>query len=153
MTLILMIFLYFCDFLLPDSPLLFCFVSLQEYTEEFREISTRKRNQIPDGNITLINQRTVGDDLPVRNTPLSLRDLTETKIMAEGLLLTSSYHSPAPSDIVVISSLSNSLSMSILQFTLFTQRIILLTLLIHVSSVFIFHKYLKNFLPGLHFTI
>ena len=49
----------------------------------------------------MINQRTVGDDLPVRNTPLSLRDLTETKIMAEGLLLTSSYHSPAPSDIAV----------------------------------------------------
>jgi len=40
----------------------------EEYTEEFREISTRKRNQIPDGNITLINQRTVGDDLPEYNS-------------------------------------------------------------------------------------
>jgi len=41
--------------------------TFEEYTEEFREISTRKKNQIPDGNITLINQRTVGDDLPEYN--------------------------------------------------------------------------------------
>jgi len=41
----------------------------EEYTEEFREIASRsKKNQIPDGNITLINQRTVGDDLPEYNT-------------------------------------------------------------------------------------
>jgi len=41
----------------------------EEYTEEFRDISSKsKRNQIPDGNITLINQRTVCDDLPEYNT-------------------------------------------------------------------------------------
>merc|ERR1719394_1284951 len=41
----------------------------EEYTEEFREIAkTSKKNQIPDGNITLINQRTVCDDLPEYNT-------------------------------------------------------------------------------------
>jgi len=41
----------------------------EEYTEEFREIAPRsKKNQtIPDGNITLINQRTVCDDLPEYN--------------------------------------------------------------------------------------
>jgi len=41
----------------------------EEYTEEFREIASKsKKNQIPDGNITLINQRTVCDDLPEYNT-------------------------------------------------------------------------------------
>eukprot|EP00091_Calanus_sinicus_P023921 TRINITY_DN8333_c0_g1_i2.p1 TRINITY_DN8333_c0_g1~~TRINITY_DN8333_c0_g1_i2.p1 ORF type:complete len:185 (-),score=40.58 TRINITY_DN8333_c0_g1_i2:55-609(-) len=41
----------------------------EEYTEEFREIAPRsKKNQtIPDGNITLINQRSVCDDLPEYN--------------------------------------------------------------------------------------
>ena len=42
---------------------------VQEYTEEFRDIAPRakKNNNIPDGNITLINQRSVCDDLPVRS--------------------------------------------------------------------------------------
>jgi len=41
----------------------------EEYTEEFREIASRsKRNQMPDGNITLINQRSVCDDLPDYNS-------------------------------------------------------------------------------------
>jgi len=41
----------------------------EEYTEEFREIAPRskKNNTIPDGNITLINQRSVCDDLPEYN--------------------------------------------------------------------------------------
>ena len=40
----------------------------QEYTEEFRDIApkAKKMTNIPDGNITLINQRSVCDDLPVR---------------------------------------------------------------------------------------
>jgi len=41
----------------------------EEYTEEFREIATkhRKMTNIPDGNITLINQRSVCDELPEYN--------------------------------------------------------------------------------------
>jgi len=40
----------------------------EEYTEEFREIAPgRKKNTIPEGNITLINQRSVCDDLPEYN--------------------------------------------------------------------------------------
>ena len=42
---------------------------LQEYTEEFREIAGKGKKiasgTIADGSITLINQRHVGDDLPV----------------------------------------------------------------------------------------
>lgn len=46
-----------------------CF-AFQEYTEEFRDISGKSSKKltggsIADGNITLINQRHVGDDLPV----------------------------------------------------------------------------------------
>ena len=52
---------------------LFFFVLLenfQEYQEEFRDISGKSTKKltggsIADGNITLINQRHVGDDLPV----------------------------------------------------------------------------------------
>lgn len=44
----------------------------QEYTEEFREIagkgSKKATGQIADGTITLLNQRSVGDDLPVTIT-------------------------------------------------------------------------------------
>jgi hypothetical protein len=40
----------------------------EEYTEEFREIATKSKKitsgTVADGNITLINQRHVGDDLP-----------------------------------------------------------------------------------------
>jgi len=45
----------------------------EEYTEEFREIAPRskKNNSIPDGNITLINQRSVCDDLPEYNSAKS----------------------------------------------------------------------------------
>ena len=41
----------------------------QEYSEEFRDIAAAKSKKglIADGNITLINQRTVSDDLPVRS--------------------------------------------------------------------------------------
>jgi len=41
----------------------------EDYTEEFRDIAPRskKQNNIPDGNITLINQRSVCDDLPEYN--------------------------------------------------------------------------------------
>ena len=43
----------------------------QEYTEEFREIAPRSKKNlggtVADGNITLINQRSVCDDLPVCN--------------------------------------------------------------------------------------
>lgn len=40
---------------------------LQEYSEEFRDIGGRSRKGlIADGNIALINQRTISDDLPVR---------------------------------------------------------------------------------------
>jgi len=41
----------------------------EEYTEEFREIAAKhkKMTNIPDGNITLINQRSVCDDLPEYN--------------------------------------------------------------------------------------
>jgi len=41
----------------------------EDYTEEFRDISHRskKSTNIPDGNITLINQRSVCDDLPEYN--------------------------------------------------------------------------------------
>jgi hypothetical protein len=50
----------------------FCFVSPnQDYTEEFREIAGKGKKlaggTIADGTITLINQRHVGDDLPVMN--------------------------------------------------------------------------------------
>ena len=47
---------------------LMCFPLVQEYTEEFRDIApkSKKMTNIPDGNITLINQRSVCDDLPVR---------------------------------------------------------------------------------------
>ena len=42
---------------------------MKEYTEELRDITGGKgskgKGQIADGNITLINQRSVGDDLPV----------------------------------------------------------------------------------------
>lgn len=40
---------------------------VQEYSEEFRDISGKgkRSGQIPEGAITLLNQRTVGDDLPV----------------------------------------------------------------------------------------
>ena len=42
----------------------------QEYTEEFREITGKSKKSaggtIADGSITLINQRHVGDDLPVK---------------------------------------------------------------------------------------
>ena len=46
------------------------FENFQEYTEEFRDISGKSTKKltggnIADGNITLINQRHVGDDLPV----------------------------------------------------------------------------------------
>ena len=41
----------------------------QEYTEEFRDIAGKSKKSasggVADGNITLINQRHVGDDLPV----------------------------------------------------------------------------------------
>jgi len=42
----------------------------EEYTEEFRDIAPRakKMTNIPDGNITLINQRSVCDDLPEYNS-------------------------------------------------------------------------------------
>ena len=44
---------------------------VQEYTEEFREIAPRSKKNlggtVADGNITLINQRSVCDDLPVCN--------------------------------------------------------------------------------------
>ena len=44
--------------------------NFQEYQEEFRDISGKSTKKltggsIADGNITLINQRHVGDDLPV----------------------------------------------------------------------------------------
>lgn len=40
--------------------------SFEEYSEEFRDISGKgkRSGQIPEGAITLLNQRTVGDDLP-----------------------------------------------------------------------------------------
>ena len=44
-------------------------MAFQEYTEEFREIAPRNKKYqagVADGNITLINQRSVCDDLPVR---------------------------------------------------------------------------------------
>ena len=45
----------------------------QEYTEEFREIAGKSKkmggSSVAEGNITLINQRHVGDDLPVINNP------------------------------------------------------------------------------------
>ena len=51
----------------------FCLSSLltfQEYTEELRDIVGKSKKSasgggVADGNITLINQRHVGDDLPV----------------------------------------------------------------------------------------
>ena len=61
------LFCFFCPFLH------FVFVAypvwwVQEYTEEFREIAPRSKKNlggVADGNITLINQRSVCDDLPV----------------------------------------------------------------------------------------
>ena len=56
---------------LPDFCLLPRFVAFQEYTEEFREIAPRSKKNlggVADGNITLINQRSVCDDLPVRTS-------------------------------------------------------------------------------------
>lgn len=42
-------------------------VCVQDYSEEFRDISSKgkRSGHIPEGAITLLNQRTVGDDLPV----------------------------------------------------------------------------------------
>jgi len=42
----------------------------EDYTEEFRDIAPRSKKMagIPDGNITLINQRSVCDELPEYNT-------------------------------------------------------------------------------------
>ena len=65
---------FFCFSFLPILP--FVFVAypvwwVQEYTEEFREIAPRSKKNlggtVADGNITLINQRSVCDDLPVCN--------------------------------------------------------------------------------------
>lgn len=46
-----------------------CACGGQEYSEEFRDISSKGRrlggSHIPEGSITLLNQRTVGEDLPV----------------------------------------------------------------------------------------
>jgi len=49
---------------------------VQEYTEEFRDISGKSSKKmtggsVAEGNITLINQRHVGDDLPVMTTFIS----------------------------------------------------------------------------------
>lgn len=42
-----------------------CIHFIQDYTEEFRDISKGKvKESIPAGSITLINQRPVGEDLP-----------------------------------------------------------------------------------------
>ena len=65
---LLFMLLFFCYF-----SRYFFFVLLenfQEYQEEFRDISGKSTKKltggsIADGNITLINQRHVGDDLPV----------------------------------------------------------------------------------------
>ena len=58
--------LFFCPFL----PVFVAYPVwwVQEYTEEFREIAPRSKKNlggVADGNITLINQRSVCDDLPV----------------------------------------------------------------------------------------
>ena len=60
----------------------------------------------------------------------------------ERLLLTSSYHSPAPPSDNLAAATIPSLSRSLFcpRFTLFTYRIILLSVLIHVSSVFYFSQ-------------
>ena len=52
---------------------------IQEYTEEFREIaggkskSRQKDGNLTDGNITLVNQRSINDDLPVRVYSFKIR--------------------------------------------------------------------------------
>lgn len=60
-----------CCYVLFIFPLLFTSLALcmcvQDYSEEFRDISSKgkRSGHIPEGAITLLNQRTVGDDLPV----------------------------------------------------------------------------------------
>ena len=61
--------LFFC----PLLPVIVAYPVwwVQEYTEEFREIAPRSKKNlggVADGNITLINQRSVCDDLPVCKT-------------------------------------------------------------------------------------
>jgi len=62
---VLCLCLHACSFIQLFSVRI-CF---QEYTEEFREIAGKSKKlaggTIADGTITLINQRHVGDDLPV----------------------------------------------------------------------------------------
>lgn len=54
----------------------------EEYTEEFREIAgtkTKKIGGLGDGNITLIHQRSVGDELPERKNRLEYIAKNESK--------------------------------------------------------------------------
>ena len=61
------VFAHFLPFVFVAYPVWW----VQEYTEEFREIAPRSKKNlggVADGNITLINQRSVCDDLPVCTT-------------------------------------------------------------------------------------
>ena len=71
-------FSVFLNFVCFSPPSLPHSARMKEYTEELRDITGGKggkgkgQSGVADGNITLINQRSVGDDLPVN---MSWRDL------------------------------------------------------------------------------
>ena len=73
----------------------------------------------------------------------------------ERLLLTSSYHSPAPPSDNLAAATIPSLSRSLFcpRFTLFTTGLFFSQSSFMFLPFFIFHKYLRNFLPGLKFSI
>ena len=85
---------------------------VQEYTEEFREIAPRSKKNlggVADGNITLINQRSVCDDLPVCNTypHPPLIDASQTIIICAMIFYLPYFTDNLQNDFVFLSSFTN----------------------------------------------
>ena len=95
---ILFCFVLFCLFFPLHSLLWPCAcVCVQDYSEEFRDISSKgkRSGHIPEGAITLLNQRTVGDDLPVMILStfiLHSHTLTHSPIMIPLFTTSFSFH-------------------------------------------------------------
>ena len=109
---------------LLSFPVLFCFCPIlpvfvaypvwwvQEYTEEFREIAPRSKKNlggVADGNITLINQRSVCDDLPVCNTypHPPLIEASQTIIICAIIFYLPYFTDNLQNDFVFLSSFTN----------------------------------------------
>ena len=109
---------------LLSFPVLFCFCPIlpvfvaypvwwvQEYTEEFREIAPRSKKNlggVADGNITLINQRSVCDDLPVCNTypHPPLIEASQTIIICAMIFYLPYFTDNLQNDFVFLSSFTN----------------------------------------------